>query len=229
MNLKRWLMWLLVVCMAGAFGVFSGCGSVPLKQYYLLNYIPSTQRDRLNPIAYPCTIRLRDFDIEEAYNRPQIVYRQSPFQLQYDYYRAWAVSPAQMISDLAYKHLVTANLVAGVVRRFDEGLKPEYELSGMIEALDEYDSQELWFAHIALRITLTRISDGSSLYTKRFDLRKQVFEHKPENVIRDLSSLMEFIMTQAIRDMDFKLAKEFGVALPPSDTTRSFPASGEIR
>jgi hypothetical protein len=134
-----------------------------------------------------------------------------------------------MISDLMYKHLVTANLVAGVIRRFDEGLKPEYELSGMIEALDEYDSQELWFSHIALRITLTRISDGSSLYTQRFDLRKRVFEHKPENVIRELSSLMEFIMTQAIRDIDMKLAKEFGVALPPSDTTHSLPATGEIR
>jgi uncharacterized lipoprotein YmbA len=207
----------------------AGCGSVPLKQYYTLNYLPSSQRERLNPAVYPCVVRLRDFNIEEAYDRPQIVYRQSPFQLQYDYYRAWAVKPSRMVTDLVYKHLLTANLVSGVVRRFDEGPKPDFELSGMLEAIDEYDSQELWFAHIALRMTLSRISDGSVLFEKRFDLRKRVYEHKPENVIRELSSLLEYIMTQSVRGMDVSLAKEYGVALPHADTSSSSPATGEIR
>jgi uncharacterized lipoprotein YmbA len=209
--------------------VLGGCGSVPLKQYYTLNYLPSSQRERLNPTPYPCIVRLRDFNIEEAYDRPQIVYRQSPFQLQYDYYRAWAVKPARMVTDLVYKHLVTAGLVSNVVRRFDEGPKPEFELSGMIEALDEYDSQELWFAHIALRMTLTKVADGSVVFVKRFDLRKRVFEHKPENVIRELSSLLEYIMTQAVRDMDAKLAGEYGIPLPRADTTGASEATGEVR
>lgn len=209
--------------------VFAGCGSVPLKQYYTLNYQPSSHREHLCDSAYRCIIRLRDFNIEEAYDRPEIVYRQSPFQLQYDYYRAWAVKPSRMITDLVYKHLLTANLVTGIVRRYDEGPKPDFELSGMIEALDEYDSQELWFAHIALRMTLSRISDGDVFFEKRFDLRKRVYEHKPENVIRELSSLLELIMTQAVRDMDLKFAKEFGVSLPAADTSSSSPATGEIR
>jgi len=212
-----------------AIAVIAGCGSVPHKQYYTLNYLPSSARERVSDSAYQCVVRLRDFNIEEAYDRPEIVYRQSPFQLQYDYYRSWAVKPSRMVTDLVYKHLLTANLVSGVVRRYDEGPKPNYELSGMIEAIDEYDSQELWFAHIALRMTLSRISDGSVLFEKRFDLRKRVYEHKPENVIRELSSLLELIMTQAVRDMDGKFAKEFGVALPPADTSTSTPATRTIR
>jgi len=207
----------------------TGCGAVPLKQYYTLNYLPSPSRVRVSDSAWPCVIRLRDFNIEEAYDRPEIVYRQSPFQLQYDYYRSWAVKPSRMITDLVYKHLLTANLVSGVVRRYDEGPKPGYELSGMIEAIDEYDSQELWFAHLALRMTLTRIADGGVLFEKRFDLRKRVYEHKPENVIRELSSLLELTMTQAISAMDRVLAKEFGVALPPADTSTSTPAAGGTR
>jgi uncharacterized lipoprotein YmbA len=206
----------------------AGCGSVPMKQYYTLNYLPSSQRERLQASPYPCIVRLREFNIEEAYNRPEIVYRQSPFQLQYDYYRAWAVKPARMVTDLVYKHLVTAGLVSNVVRRYDEGPRPEYELSGTIEALDEYDSKELWFAHMALRMSLTKISDGNTLFTKRFDLRKRVFEHKPENVIRELSSLLEYIMIQAVRDMDRKLAGEYGATPAPSDVSPDLPASGEI-
>jgi uncharacterized lipoprotein YmbA len=192
-----------------------GCATLPIKQYYVLNYLPSTQRERASASPYPCTIRLRDFGIEEAYNRPQVVYRQSPFELRYYYYRVWAVKPTRMITDLVYKHLLTDNLASSVIRRFDEGPKPDFELTGMIEAIDEYDSEELWFAHLAIRLNLQRVSDGSSLYTRRFDLRKRVYEHKPENVIREMSSLLEFIMTQAMRDIDARLAKEYGVVAPP--------------
>jgi ABC-type uncharacterized transport system auxiliary subunit len=197
---------LLVILLTGC--IFS---AVPIKKYYVLNYIPSANRERLNPAAYPCTIRLRDFNIEDAYNRPQIVFRQSPFELRYYYYRVWAVKPARMITDMVYKHLLTSGLVSSVVRRFDEGAKPDYELTGVIEAIDEYDSEELWFAHIAIRLTLVRVSDGYAMYTRRFDLRKRVYEHKPENVVRELSSLMEFIMTQTVRDLDTRLAREYGV------------------
>jgi hypothetical protein len=120
------------------------------------------------------------------------VYRQSPFALQYYVYRVWAVKPARMVTDLVYKHLETRNLVSSVTRRFDEGPKPDYELSGVIEALEEYDSEELWFAHLAIRMNLVRLSDGQSVYTRRFDIRKRVYKHTPENVIRELSALMEY-------------------------------------
>lgn len=187
----------------------AGCGSVPTKQYYVLNYLPSMNK-RQNPNPYPITIRLKEFNIEEAYNRPQIVYRQSPFQLKYYVYRVWAVKPTRMITDLVHKHLVSANLASSIVRRFDEGKKPDYELSGIIEALEEYDSEELWFAHLAFRINLVRTGDGRVLYTRRFDLRKKVYQKEPEFVIREMSALMEYAMTQAVHDMDIKLAQEFG-------------------
>ncbi|NLG18787.1 MAG: hypothetical protein GX556_15775 [Fibrobacter sp.] len=196
--------------------IAAGCGTVPVKQYYMLNYMPSQMQKRQSPTPYPVTIRLREFDIEEAYNRPQIVYRQSPFQLKYYVYRVWAVKPARMITDLVHKHLASSGLVNNVVRRFDESHKPHYELSGIIEALEEYDSDELWFAHLAYRINLVRISDGGIVYTKRFDLRKKVYQHEPEFVIREMSAIMELSMAQVINDMDIKLAQDLGIGTPVS-------------
>lgn len=187
------------------------CGKVPIKQYYVLNYLPSAPQSRINDGPYPYTIRLKELSIEEAYNRPQIVYRQSPFELRYYFYRVWAVKPSRMITDLIHKHLVSANLVSSVIRRFDDGRNPEYELGGTIEALEEYDSEELWFAHLALRLDLTRLSDNRVIYTRRFDLRKRVYQRQPEFVIRELSAIMDFIMTQAIHDMDTKFANEIGI------------------
>jgi ABC-type uncharacterized transport system auxiliary subunit len=150
------------------------------------------------------------FDVEEAYARAQIVYRQSPFQLRYYAYRVWAVKPERMVTDLFHKHLLMANLVSNVVRRFDEGHKPNYEIQGIIESIEEYDSEEIWFAHIAMRINLIRIDDGRIMYSRRFDHRKRVFQHEPEYVVRELSALLEYIYTQAIHDFDAILSSEYG-------------------
>lgn len=197
--------------------LFTGCANVPFKQYYQLNYLPGLIADRQNEKPYPFIIRLKEFDIEEAYNRPQIVYRQSPFELRYYVYRVWAVKPSRMVTDLVYKHLLDVNLVSSVTRRYDEGSKPHYELSGMVEALEEYDSDELWFSHVALRFSLVNVRNGTIVYNRRFDLRKKVLEHNPELVIREMSALIEYAISQAIQDIDSKLAIESGMEKVNSD------------
>jgi ABC-type uncharacterized transport system auxiliary subunit len=193
-----------------------GCGTVPNKQYYVLNYVPTQFSGRLLPTAYPFTVRLKELDIEDAYGRSQIVYRQSPFELRYYFYKLWAVKPTRMITDLMQQHLNSVNLVSHVIRRYDEGIKPDYELSGLVSSIEEYDSDKLWFAHLALRLTLTRLSDGRVLYSHLFDNRKRVYQYSPDNVVRELSGILEFIMNQAIHDMDQVFSKENGLSGNPS-------------
>jgi len=188
------------------------CAKPPSKQYYTLNYVPPSMARRIMPNPYACVVRLKEFSIEDAYNRLQIVYRLSPYELRYYNYRFWAVKPTRMATDLLFKHLNSVELVSGVVRRFDEGRKPDYEISGNIEALEEYDSEDLLFAHITMRINLTRLSDGANLYSRHFDIRKKVFRREADFVIREMSQIMEYILTQAIDDIDVKLAAEFGIS-----------------
>lgn len=204
--------------------VLISCGKVPVKKFYVINYEPEPLRSRQFHGPYPYTIRVKEFTIEEAYSRPQLVYRKSPFQLEYYYFRAWAVKPVRMITDAVDKHITSTGIVSHVVRRFDEGAKPDYELSGHIEAIEEYDSEDVWFAHLAIRLRLTRITDDRTVYLRRFDRRKQVYQYDPEYVIRELSQILDFIMSQALHDIDVVLAKEHGVtpqAAPESEDTLS--------
>jgi len=206
----------------------TGCADAPAKRYYTLNYVPAELDSRTRTSPYPFTVRVRDLDIEEAYARPQIVYRKSPFQLDYYFYRVWAVKPTRMLSDLLQKHLLASNLVTSVVRRFDEGSKPHFEITGTIEAIEEYDSEDIWFAHIALHLRLTRLSDGKVVYSRRFDNRKRVFENKPEYVVREMSAIVEFVLNQVMKDLDAVLARELGMSVPEvpvvnTDTTEDTP------
>jgi ABC-type uncharacterized transport system auxiliary subunit len=192
----------------------AGCSEPPAKRYYTLNYVAGGLDSRLRSSPYPFTIRVRDLDIEEAYARPQIVYRKSPFQLEYYFYRVWAVKPSRMLSDLLLKHLVASELVGSVVRRFDEGVKPQYEIGGTIEAIEEYDSDEIWFAHVALHLRMTRLSDGRVIYNRRFDNRKRVYQNQPEYVVREMSAILEYVYNQVVRDLDAVFARELGMSAP---------------
>jgi ABC-type uncharacterized transport system auxiliary subunit len=199
------------VLLGAALALCAQCGTLPLRQFYVLNYISTGSTGaKASQAAYPYTIRLRDLDIEDAYARSQIVYRQSPFELRYYVYKLWAVKPSRMVTDLVYKHLVSSNLAGHVIRRYDEGLKPDYELAGTVEAIEEYDSDELWFAHLALRFALTRLSDGRIVYSRQFDNRKQVYKYSPEAVVQEMSAILEFIMDQMVQDLNVVFAKEKG-------------------
>jgi ABC-type uncharacterized transport system auxiliary subunit len=202
----------ILVCIGALLALIACCGTIPVKQYYVLNYMPTALTGRLLASPYPFTVRLKDLDIEDAYNRPQIVYRQSPFELRYYFYKIWAVKPSRMITDLVQKHLASVNFVSHVIRRYDEGLKPDYELAGVVEAVEEYDSDQLWFAHLAIRLTLTRLNDGRVLYSRVFDNRKRVYQYSPDNVVREMSAILEFIINQAIHDMDAVFAREYGAS-----------------
>jgi len=190
----------------------------------MLNYTPVPMQQRIREAPYPFVIRLREFSIEEAYSRPQIVYRLNPYELRYYNFRLWAVKPTRMVTDLFFKHLNTANLTSSVVRRFDEGRRPDYELSGIIEALEEYDSDDLLFAHIAMRVNLNRLSDGANIYSRHFDLRKRVHRREPEFIIREKSLVMEYIFNQVILDLDTRLSAELRSSEAPKLNTTAEPA-----
>lgn len=227
---SRWMrFWRAAV--AAAVLTLLGCSAPPTKKLYMLNYEPEPLSRRMHDAPYPFTIRVKQFDIEKAYDRFQITYRHSPFELRYYFYHVWAVKPTAMLTDLVHKHLVESKIASQVVRRLDEALeRPDFEISGTIEAIEEYDSDEVWFAHLALRLKVIRMRDNRTVYLRRFDHRKRVHQQEPEFVVRELSQIMDLIMTQALHDIDVVLAREYGIATGeaanPADRDLERPLEG---
>ena len=50
------------------------------------------------------------------------------------------------------------------------------------------------------------------MYSREFDNRKRVFQYSPDNVVREMSAILEFIMDQAVHDMDAVFSREYGAA-----------------
>jgi ABC-type uncharacterized transport system auxiliary subunit len=181
--------------------IFIGCfGRAIDSSYYQLDYVP-TPKEMLNETVYPYTVRVRDFDVAEAYRRNNIVYRQSPYKLHFYNYDLWAVKPEFLVSDMLFRHLETARVFSEVRRSIDVD-EPDFVIHGTVRAIEEYDNQDEWYAHLAMNMNLQEYKTKKILWSREWAYRKKVSNFEPIYVVRGLSELLERINNEAIADMD---------------------------
>jgi ABC-type uncharacterized transport system auxiliary subunit len=195
------------------------CGSVPARYYFTLSY--PLDRDRVTesrPPIHPVRLRIKPFKVGVPYDRPQIVYRQSPFEYQYYTFRLWAAKPQHMVREIIENHLESCRLVTEVSREYGEHL-PDFELGGEIEAIEEYDSGDVWYGHLAMRLELVRFSDQMPLWHYAFDRKARVYKKQPVYVVRALSRIVEEEMRRIAAELDRVISNERKVpatlVLPP--------------
>jgi ABC-type uncharacterized transport system auxiliary subunit len=190
-----------------------GCfGKTPDKRYYLIDYVPTPTRDKAGHALRPASLRIKEFNVAEAYNRPEIVYRKSAHEMQFYNYHRWAVKPEYMITDMVFKHLKTANLFKSISRTLGDS-KPDYVLSGEVVAIEEYDNKEKWFAHLAINFYLEDTKAKRQIWQRTYDVRKVVAQHEPVFIIRELSYLLEHTMDKVVVELENLLPKY----LPPKN------------
>lgn len=173
-------------------------------KYYVLDYVPTPPPERVAKGPYPFVLRLRDPSIAEAYRRTQIVYRQSANQMQFYSYHLWAVDPDRMVADMVMKHIKAARLFENVTRTV-ENYVPDFFLACDIQAIEEYDAKEQWFAHLAIEFQLEDAKTSQVVWKKLFDLRKTVAQQEPVFVVRELSYLLETVNERLVKELDVVL------------------------
>lgn len=197
----------------------TGCGSAPKRYYFTLSY--PLEQDRATasrPALHPFRVYLKTFTTGVPYDRPQIVYRQSPYEYQYYTFRLWAAKPQHMVRELVEDHLEAARLVEEVTREYGDHL-PDYELAAEVQAIEEYDSGDVWYGHLAMRFTLVRFKDKTPVWHYDFDRKRKVHKKQPVYVVRTLSGILEEELRRVTADLDRVLSAERKVAptigMPP--------------
>jgi len=182
------------------------CSSAPQRQYYGLSYSLAEEPEGTSA-KYRTTLMIREPDILLAYDRAQIVYRYDPFRFKYYNYKYWLAKPQQMVQELLYRHIKYVNLFNEVTLVYQRGT-PNYVLEGMIDAIEEYDSGDAWFSHLAMSFRLVRYEDREVIWTHKFDVKKEVFTKKPVYVVRAMSEQVEEQMQIIVEGIDAAMAKE---------------------
>lgn len=190
--------------------LFSGCyfGKTLESSYYILEYIPNISEARETKGVYPYTLRMRDFSIAESYRRSQIVYRKSALQMQFYSYHLWAVDPERMVNDMLVKHLKSAHLFENITRSV-ESFAPDFYLDGDVQAIEEYDTEDQWYAHLAIEYKLENTKTNQIIWRKTFDLRKKVAQQEPIYLVREITALLETMNNKVVEELDIALDENY--------------------
>ena len=108
-----------------------GCGSVPETFYYVPTYqlaAPANEHAPLNIV-----LGVEKFQSEVIYNDDRIIYRESPFEIKYYYYRRWIAEPRHLVTEKALAHLKHSGNFRDVVA-YPSTVKLDYVLRGRVLA-----------------------------------------------------------------------------------------------
>ncbi|OGQ90257.1 MAG: hypothetical protein A2289_20160 [Deltaproteobacteria bacterium RIFOXYA12_FULL_58_15] len=172
--------------------------SVPARSYYVLHGVSASGMVE-QPIAG--MVRVRNLDADTVFEKFQYVVRRNPYELQYNEDNVWAVKPSRGVADVVARVLGQSHRFAAVVRELGE-LRPNYILGGQLDAIEVYDSEDEWFAHLALTLVLTEFATGETLHTFRFDERRPLSQRTFAQATRAMSEMLSTAMDEFLVELE---------------------------
>ncbi len=168
-----------------------------VRTYYVLNEEP------LEPLAEPLfhgLLRVRNLNADEIYEKFQIIVRKSPYELRYTDTSVWAVKPYQMVSDIIASALSDTGTFEEVTRELGD-TRPDYTLGGDLHAIEIYDSDDVWYAHLSFSLVLNKYSSGERLWSYYYDERKLLPSPSFSHAVRALSELLQMAIKESIAEL----------------------------
>jgi ABC-type uncharacterized transport system auxiliary subunit len=140
-------------------------------------------------------VAIDSLEVDSAYDDERIVYRTSPYRLDYYEYERWAAAPGPMITDFLAASLARTGRFHALPR---ETTDAPVVLSGRVTAIEEIDeSHDRWLGHVSLALTLTDARTGATVWSERFDEREPLRSQTPEGLAAALSVAMSRIVDAA--------------------------------
>ncbi len=156
-----------------------------VRRYYQIYYKPKPVLGR----QVSGTVRIRTFDVDKIYRRHNLLFRTSPYEIFYYNTHFWASRPADMITDIIAAHVKETKLFSDVIIQLDR--RPDYVLTGRILALDEIDSDDIWYARVSIIFELKDYKTDRVIVSHSFDRRKEVHNQKQVYVVRTMGEILE--------------------------------------
>jgi ABC-type uncharacterized transport system auxiliary subunit len=134
---------------------------------------------------------------DAAYDDDRIVYRTTPFRLDYYQYQRWSSTPGIMVGNYLEQALEASGRFRGVVRE----MTPDAPvvLAGRVVAIEEVDrSKTEWIGRIVVELLLTDARTGEALWTEQIEETEPLSHQTPEGLAAALSIAMSRIVAHTV-------------------------------
>lgn len=181
----------------------SGCiSSVSNKMYYQLHLdndragsIDGSGIQTVNKILMVETV-----EVDEVYDDFRVVYRMSPYQLNYYSYHFWVKKPAKLVEESITGYLSKSKVFAKVTTRFAEG-DPDLLLIANVHILEEFDQPGVWFAHLKMDLEIKDFKTGERILFHSFDRHRRLLQKKVGRLPIGISKILQEELDKVIKDL----------------------------
>jgi len=164
-------------------------GKLPETRYYQLAVAapPAHGDDRVLVLDALAT--------DAGYDDERIVYRTTPFRVDYYQYHRWTSAPGVMVGNFLEQGLEHTGKFRAVVR--DMSPDAPVVLAGRVLAIEEVDrSKTEWLGRIVLELVLTDARTSEVVWTEQFEETEPLRQQTPEGLAAALSIAMSRIVAQ---------------------------------
>jgi ABC-type uncharacterized transport system auxiliary subunit len=184
------------------FSLLSACGGVPETYYYTLAFEHDAPRhDGHAPL--PFALGVEKFQSEVIYDDDRIIYRDSPFEVKYYFYRRWVAPPRHLVTEKVLSYLSDRGLFEKVTT-YPSIVNVKYVLNGHLLAFEEWDERNNWYGKVAFKASLSEPSTQRVIWQGKFEHLQPVAKKIPAAVVEALSLSMK----KCLEDLVQALAQE---------------------
>lgn len=200
--MKRFILYGFVTVLIVIF--LQGCMSSPVKRYYQLHMEvdPGAGSPQIDKI-----VMVGPVEVDRAYNDYRMVYRLSNYELNYYSYVFWIKKPARMVRDAMVDYFSRGTAFDKVTTKYSEG-NPDLLLRAKVNALEEYDRADAWFAHLNMEIKVKDFSTDKIVLVYRIERRKKLTGKKVGKVAIGISVILEEELAKMVEQLAVKLKTE---------------------
>lgn len=199
MLMRKWISALLA-CTAAL--LLSQCGGVPPTYYYRIDYPPLPPAK--DAAAIPATVAVGPFSADIPYEGDRIVYRHSPYEVQFYHYRRWIAPPPRIVSEMILTQVRSSKLFQRAVPA-SERSAADYVLKGHITAFEEWDEHNAWFGNVRITFQLYKTGSDEVLWQNEYGVRTPSAARDPLEVVKAISASLNQVVEQAVADISRKL------------------------
>jgi len=189
----------------------SGCIKLPdfttskkSIDFYTLEYAPP-EPVRADPLVG--VVLLRRLTSASLFGTDRMVTRGPMYSTEFSYYKRWAASPSSMMTDFLYRDLSDSGLFDALLNG-PGFLRPDYEISGTVEAIQAIRRLGGWQAALTVNILFFPYSPGDKtpaadrIFQKRYEITAPCEDGNTASIVASLSTCMQTFSRELIRDME---------------------------
>jgi ABC-type uncharacterized transport system auxiliary subunit len=170
-------------------------GHSPETRFYALSHAAAESAAHGDRV-----IAVEALTADGAYDDDRMIYRASPYRLDYYQYHHWSATPGVMVGGFLEQALARTGSFRSVVR--EPTADAALVVGGRVVAIEEVDrSATQWLGRIAIELAATDPHTGEVVWTRTFDESEPMPAQSPEGLARALSIALDRIASRAAPEL----------------------------